>query len=178
LHLDGAELEAGRAAWEHSTGMRDGILVHLGATHPDKEWPHAPAFAAALRHRGRAAALSTVPARPQPTQHAAAASGLPCLPPVDLRRFLAIVAAARAVVSVDGAIVHAAVALGRPTVALFGPTDAAVWFPYGGFGPYCVLRAAAACAPCNAGAGPHTCMAALEPARVLAALDSVLGEAG
>jgi len=35
-----------------------------------------------------------------------------------------------AVVTVDGAIAHAAVALGRPTLALFGPTEPDVWFPY------------------------------------------------
>jgi ADP-heptose:LPS heptosyltransferase len=84
---------------------------------------------------------------------------------------LGVMAAAAAVVSVDGALVHAAVGLGRPTLALFGPTDARVWFPYGEFGPYRVLQAK------PSGTAGRSSMEALEPGVVLAALETVLGRA-
>jgi len=172
LHLEPGERRAGLDAWRSAAGG-PGVLVHLGATHADKEWPHAASFARALAASGTRAAVSTVPLRPEPGVQAAEASGLPRFPPLALRDFLAVVAAATAVVSVDGAIVHAAVALERPTLALFGPTDPAVWFPYAGFGPYRVLRAAAGCARCGGAAAPHTCMAALAPESVLDALAAV-----
>jgi heptosyltransferase-1 len=54
---------------------------------------------------------------------------------------------------VDGGIVHTAVAMGRPTLALFGPTDPAIWFPYEDLGPFRVLCTRPACHPCNR----HTC---------------------
>jgi ADP-heptose:LPS heptosyltransferase len=75
------------------------------------------------------------------------------LPPLALPDALRIVAGATLVVSVDGGIMHAAVALQRPTLALFGPTDPQIWFPYQGLGPYQVLCRRDDCHPC----GRHTC---------------------
>jgi ADP-heptose:LPS heptosyltransferase len=173
LHLAASERAAGAAAWAGVGGA--GVLLHVGASHPDKEWPHAAAFATLLAAAGIPAALSTAPARPQPSLAAARASGLPLFAAMPLREFLGVVAAATAVVAVDGAVVHAAVALGRPTVALFGPTDAGVWFPYERFGAFRVLRAAAACGPCSGRPGAHRCMAALAPGAVRTALAGVSG---
>jgi ADP-heptose:LPS heptosyltransferase len=48
---------------------------------------------------------------------------------------------------------HAAVAMRIPTVALFGPTDPRLWFPYERLGPYRVLATRPACHPCHR----HTC---------------------
>jgi ADP-heptose:LPS heptosyltransferase len=171
LHLRAGERAAGAAAWARIGGP--GVLLHLGASHADKEWPHADRFATALQRSGVRAALSTAPRRPEPSARAAAASGLAVFDAMPLRAFLGLVAHATAVVAVDGAAAHAAVALGRPTVALFGPTDAQVWFPYTGFGPYRVLRAAFACRRCQGDDGTHRCMAALSPDAVGAALAAV-----
>ena len=101
-------------------------------------------------------------------------AGARLLAPAPLRQFLSLIAAARAVVTVDGAVAHAAVALGRPTVALFGPTDPTVWFPYAPFGPYRVVHARTRCGACAGRAGAHDCMRAIDVESVLAALRAVL----
>ena len=83
-------------------------------------------------------------------------------------------AAAAAVVAVDGGIVHAAVALGRPTIALFGPTVPPIWFPYETFGPYRVLHAGVSCGDCDrVQCASRKCMTALAPLDVHAALANV-----
>ena len=48
---------------------------------------------------------------------------------VELARELA---SARLYIGNDSGITHLAAAVGCPTIALFGPTDAAVWAPRGG----------------------------------------------
>ncbi len=75
------------------------------------------------------------------------------LPQMDLRSLLVYLSQVRFYIGNDGGILHAAVALGRPTVGLFGPTDPQIWFPYAEWGPYRVIRPAAASLD-PAGAGP------------------------
>jgi ADP-heptose:LPS heptosyltransferase len=71
------------------------------------------------------------------------------LPPLPLPQALAVTASAKALVTVDGGIMHAAVGLDVPTLALFGPTDPAIWFPYEQSGPFHVLARAPHCHPCD-----------------------------
>jgi ADP-heptose:LPS heptosyltransferase len=66
-----------------------------------------------------------------------------------LRRLLGHVATADAVLTMDGAITHCSVALGTPTLALFGPTIPTIWFPYARYGPYRVLHAGVDCSLCD-----------------------------
>ena len=95
------------------------------------------------------------------------------LPPLALGEALAVVGLAARLVSVDGGIMHAAVAMGVPTVALFGPTDPALWFPYESLGPYRVLATRPTCHPCHRHAcDAFVCLPDLAPARVLAALQA------
>jgi heptosyltransferase-2 len=91
---------------------------------------------------------------------------------------LGILSLASLCVGGDTGLVHAARALGVPTVALFGPTSAAVH----AFGPReRAVSLGLECSPCGAhGArvcplGHHRCMRELDEARVLAACESVLG---
>ena len=58
-----------------------------------------------------------------------------------------ILSRARALLSNDSGPMHVAVALGRPVVAIFGPTDPARTGPYGK--GHRVLRATVPCAPCR-----------------------------
>jgi heptosyltransferase II len=171
LALHDAERAAGCARWR-ALGVPAGIVLHLGASQPDKEWPveHALEFVRAVAAANLPVLLTTAPARLQPSQRVAAQAGSAAqlLPPLPLREVLGVLAAAAAVVSVDGALVHAAVGLGRPTLALFGPTDAKIWFPYESFGPYRVLQAA------PAAAGTRPAMQALRPAAVCSALAALL----
>lgn len=71
------------------------------------------------------------------------------LPVLDLPAVLDLLAGAAGLVTVDGGIMHAAVALGTPTLALFGPTDPALWFPYEAMGPFRVLASRPHCHPCD-----------------------------
>ncbi len=81
----------------------------------------------------------------------------------------------------DSGPLHLATALGRPVVAIFGPTNP-VWF-----GPYkrpdAVVRAGVACSPCNLRdlalcPHDHACMRGITPERVIAAIEAQLALAG
>ena len=99
------------------------------------------------------------------------------LPALSLAEALAVTCSARALLTADGGIMHAAVGLGVPTLALFGPTDPDIWFPYAASGPYRVLALAPYCHPCDLHECPaFICLPDLEPAAVWEALDSLLGE--
>ncbi len=141
------------------------LLLAPGATWPFKEWP-------VERWRGLIGLLAE--AQPWPLLllapplraelYAPLAAALPhgrggALPALSLREALRVVAACALLVTVDGGIMHAAVAMARPTLALFGPTEPAVWFPYTGRGPFRVLCRPTACHPCDVHVCGHfTCL--------------------
>jgi len=161
------------------------VLLAPGATWPAKEWPGASWGALAKALAGAQARPVVFLAPPlRAAAYAAAAAAVPpgrggMLPPLPLAEALRAVAAADLVVAVDGGIMHAAVAMGRPTVALFGPTDPGIWFPYAGRGPFRVLATRPPCHPCDR----HTCDAFvclpdLRSAEVLAECLALLAEAG
>ena len=97
------------------------------------------------------------------------------LPTLPLPEALAVTAAAGALVTVDGGIMHAAVGMGVPTLAVFGPTDPAIWFPYEKSGPYRVLARKPHCHPCDLHECPaFVCLPELEPAEVWRSLVPLL----
>jgi heptosyltransferase-2 len=89
------------------------------------------------------------------------------------------------VIANDGGVVHVATAVGTPVVAVFGPTNARAWGPYPSDAPqHEVIRETLACSPCihrghsfgtPEGCPARTCLAILEPSRVLAAAERILG---
>jgi hypothetical protein len=93
------------------------IVLHPFASNPTKRWPGAMAFdlpgERVVRIRG-------------PEECLDGALFIPDL--MELARFLA---GAKAYIGNDSGITHLAAALGIPTIALFGPTDPAVWGPRG-----------------------------------------------
>jgi ADP-heptose:LPS heptosyltransferase len=103
------------------------------------------------------------------------------LPPLPLPEALGVVGRARALVTVDGGVMHAAVAMGIPTVALFGPTDPRIWFPYPDDTSCRVLLERPPCHPCDRHRCPpeeFVCLPRLEPRTVADALDEVLAATG
>lgn len=161
------------------------ILLSPGATWPTKEWP--------LDHwRGlisRLHAMTDLPVvvlRPPGTGDPyGSLSGLfspragGVLPQLDLPEALRAVAACSLLVTVDGGVMHAGIAMGRPTLALFGPTAPDIWFPYAGRGPFRVLADQPHCHPCHR----HTCeeficLPALSPRMVAASGVEMLDQAG
>ena len=91
-------------------------------------------------------------------------------------------AGAAIVLSGDSGPLHMAVALGRPTVSLYGPTDPVLSGPYPGAGqPAVVLRKGIYCSPCynhyetaECRFGNPVCMIDITPREVFAAVCSVL----
>lgn len=75
-----------------------------------------------------------------------------------LREALALLATCDLVVSNDSGLLHMAVAAGRPTVALFGPTDPDRTGPRGG--DTAIIRKPVPCSPCEWRECPidHPCM--------------------
>lgn len=180
MHLQADEMAGAAARLRRLVHDEPFVLFNPGATHVAKEWPNAAAVQLVMRLRRRQlwVLLATPPQRAEPSaaiaQRLAGDSGVVLLPPLPWRDFCAILARARGVVSVDGGTVHAAVALERPTVALFGPTDAGVWFPYARFGPYRVLDAGPECARTPLAACSQACMSRILPEQVEATLLELL----
>ncbi|MBK9303185.1 MAG: glycosyltransferase family 9 protein [bacterium] len=181
LHAAPSPLAAAALASLGAGAGRPYLLLAPGATWPAKAWPRASWDELRVRLAG---------ADPRPVVELSAPGDGPGsgawpdgspggrLPPLGLADALAVVAGADAVVAVDGGIAHAAVACGRPTLALFGPTDPAIWFPYEGFGPYRVLCTRPACHPCDRHVCPESefvCLPGLSPATVAAELASLGG---
>lgn len=81
---------------------------------------------------------------------------------------------AAAVVGVDSGPLHLAAALGKPGVAIFGPTDPARNGPYGG--SLKVLRSPSAVTTYKRGSAITESMARVSPDEVFEALRAVLGE--
>lgn len=77
---------------------------------------------------------------------------------------------AQAVVGVDSGPVHLAAALGKPGVAIYGPTDPATHGPYGG--TLRVLRSSSAVTSYKRRAADPGSMRAITPAEVIEALNS------
>ncbi len=121
--------------------LRAGGLVAAWTVGPDEE-----ELRAVLRDAGEEAAI---------------------VPPLDVARLAAVLERAAVCVSADCGIAHLAALLGVPVVALFGPTDDAVWAPPG---PHSTtLRLELPCAPC-APSGDMTVMRACPSRLCLRAL--------
>jgi ADP-heptose:LPS heptosyltransferase len=84
----------------------------------------------------------------------------------------ALIAGARLMLGVDSGPLHLAVAVSTPSVRLYGPTDTAIFGPWGSPARHVALAAGLACAPCGRLDYPpselpwHPCMALLSPAVV------------
>jgi ADP-heptose:LPS heptosyltransferase len=96
----------------------DSIVIHPFASNEAKRWPGGAGFS--LPNPSKLVKLRG------PEEHLPGAIHIPDL--FDLACFLA---GARAYIGNDSGITHLAAAVGVPTVALFGPTDPAVWAPRG-----------------------------------------------
>jgi ADP-heptose:LPS heptosyltransferase len=121
------ELRDARAA---TSALPPGFLaLHPGSGSPSKNWPF-PRFVETARRLARGAPwlllLGPAEEAVTPPPDALVARGWP------LRRLAAAVSAAGLFLGNDSGASHLAAAAGAPTLALFGPTDPAVWAPIGG----------------------------------------------
>jgi ADP-heptose:LPS heptosyltransferase len=131
--------DAARAAAEawlaaRGIGAGEGIVLQPGAGSPTKQWPGFSGLARWLRENGLPFVTLAGPA-----DHAAVQALLDTgairdeivardWPLPDIAALFTVV---RATVGNDSGPTHLAAAVGCPTVALFGPTDPAMWSPVG-----------------------------------------------
>jgi heptosyltransferase-2 len=87
----------------------------------------------------------------------------------DTATLMGVLARCRVVVANDSGAMHVASAVGRPVVAIFGPTDERATAP---MGPHTLVRHDVFCRPCLLRACPidHRCLQRVEAADVLAAI--------
>jgi lipopolysaccharide heptosyltransferase II len=105
----------------------------------------------------------------------AAAPGSRMTPPTSLRQMAALLARCDVVVTNDSGPMHLAVAVGVPTVTVYGPTDPACWNP-GGPQHAIVQAAGLACLGCNLNECPfgHECMTQVTSEDILRAAERIL----
>jgi ADP-heptose:LPS heptosyltransferase len=182
LEVPGREREEARRRLASSgrDEARPLVALHVGGGWPTKRWPvaHARGLVEQLAARGAQVLLVGGEAdRARAVEIAAAARGSALdRTGVSVSDTLAELSLATSAVGVDSGLSHAAVALGIPTVLLFGPNDPASVEP--------VARARLVtqplpCRPCNRAGkvrcpeGHHRCMQDTTPAQVLATLDAL-----
>jgi heptosyltransferase-3 len=157
IYMDDGERTAGRSFLEEKTGRSDGIVaLHCGGTWQAKRWSprNFSMLADMIRDRmGKRLLLITGPGeegfvravmeRSESNDHMVA------LPVMPIRSLASLLLHCDAIVANDGGVMHLSVALGRPTVGVFGPTEPDIWFPYEDYGPFAVATLDAECAPCH-----------------------------
>lgn len=182
LCLTDADRAAAATLLAPLAGAAAPIALHAGAGSPIKRWP-AARWAAALRAvtaEGEAVVLTGGPGEAGLAADAAAelaAAGRAALDlsgRTDLGALAAVYARCRLVVGPDSGPLHLAVAVGTPTLHLFGPADAARFGPWGSPARHAVVASGLVCAPCGRLDWPdpldHPCVRAIEAGRVAAAL--------
>lgn len=188
VYLAQDETEAGREILEKIAGKKEAgcriIAMHPGGTWQSKRWPSGSFAKLALLARERIGArviVVTGPGEEGIAERVRAESGsvVSVLPLQPLRTIAAVLASCDAVVANDGGLMHLAVAIGRPTVAVFGPTEPDIWFPYEGKGPFAVVSDRMDCAPCHKHECESVkCLESIEPEEVLGSIKDVLAWRG
>lgn len=148
------DLLEGRRMLEDRGLGQGAVAILAGATHASKEWPaeYFVRLAAQLRIEGRWRPFFLgQPGKRDLLQRIRALSNsqVVIFPELELRSLMGLLAASRGLVCADGGVMHLAIALGTPTLALFGPTDPGIWFPYGEAPHAELLIDEAHCRPCH-----------------------------
>lgn len=98
------------------------------------------------------------------------------LPELPVRRAAAVMSLLDAGIYCDGGAMHVSVAVGTPTVGIFGSSEPDVWFPYEPYGPYRPAFIPLACRPCHMHTCDHVkCLNELHAEAVEEAVWNVLG---
>ncbi len=168
------------AGWDGEAPL---VALHAGGGWPTKQWPveHAAALASALarRHGLRTLLVGGEADRPRAEAMAAQSGGAALVQVgIPVEEVLAQLDWCTASVGLDSGLSHAGVALGLPTVSLFGPNEPAsiVLAPT----QRLLVQEGLSCRPCNrlgkrgCPVGHHRCMRDTTPAQVLAALEPLL----
>ncbi len=138
LRFSADDLRRGRGALRAVTHDEDrrAVLLHPGSGGRRKCWSldGFERLAEGLARRGLSPVFMIGPVETElhgPTLGARLGQSAPVVSEEDLQRAAMCVAAASGYVGNDAGMTHIAAAAGTPTVAVFGPTDPAVWRPLG-----------------------------------------------
>ncbi len=188
----GADARAWAAGWLAAHGVsaeRPLIAIHPGAGAAVKQWPAAAwaAVAAQLAEEFNAQVVLTGHTTERPLAQDIAAR-LPQAPldatgQTDLEQLAALLERCALVLGSDSGPLHLAVAVGAPSVHLYGPVSAVKFGPWGDPARHVVLKTNWPCAPCNRLDWPasvlaeHGCMSAIAVEEVLHAARGALGAA-
>lgn len=165
-----------------SAAPRPPLAIHPGSGSPIKRWTPASWGAAvrAVTAPDEPVVLTGGPDEATLVAEVAAALGLPVIDlagRTDIPTLAAVFACCRAVAGPDSGPLHLAVAVGTPTVHLFGPADAARFGPWGAAERHAVVAGGLVCAPCGRLDWPdpadHPCVRTIEVGRVVGALRRV-----
>jgi heptosyltransferase-3 len=181
VYIDEGERETGRSYLDGVAGRSEGVVaVHCGGTWQAKRW--SPGSFAALAdmigdRMGKMPLLVTGPGEEEIVSGVMEQSrnDLKALPVMPIRSLASVLHHCDAVVANDGGVMHLSVALGCPTVGVFGPTEPDIWFPYMDKGPFALATVNEECAPCHKHecADPK-CLDRLDPDFVFEKLEDVL----
>lgn len=163
-------------------GRRPLVSIHIGGGWPTKRWPeaHAAVLAQRLFADGEQALLIGGVEDRERGERIARESRAVLSAGGPVREALAALSVCQASVGVDSGLSHASVALGVPTLQLFGPNDPASVIP----APHQELRTLGlACQPCNRRGkeacplGHHACLRELLPEEVHRSLSALRARA-
>ncbi len=149
------------------------IVVHPGSGSPRKSWDGFPDLVRELRVRApaRNAAVAVVLGPAEMERGTRAPDGVAAIRGVSLRRVAALLQRAALYVGNDAGISHLAAVVGAPTLALFGPSDPALWAPRGRS-----VEVISAPTPCSRCGADRFCRHRLAPQAVLAAVERMIPE--
>ncbi|MGH7723951.1 MAG: glycosyltransferase family 9 protein [Candidatus Eiseniibacteriota bacterium] len=187
LRLTDGEL---KAAWNHLTerGVPAGtplIGFHPGARWPTRRWAPEDFIAlgkSVLAKRSRAWILVFAgPGEEELARTIASGIGSPraiAITHVALRRFAALVRLCQAFVGGDSGPIHVSVAVGTPTIGVFGRNLPEMFFPYPESAGHRAVYARVWCSPCHRNECDHlSCLRAISPDWVGEVLESTLAHA-
>jgi len=157
------------------------VLLAPGATWSAKRWPasHYAKLAKSLLGEGFHVFLMGSASEQELIERIALDSGATLLPKTRIAGMLDAIASADLLVSTDSGVRHVAVALGTPSLAIFGPSDPKVWSPADPRHP--IIRKMTECMPCGLTECPlegHPCMNDLEPESVLERIHRIWADEG
>ena len=145
--------------WQDVDFTKPVVALHPGGTWPSKLWGAERFAGLADLLRAKTGAQLILTQGPgdaetvKDTEHSIVGHLL-TLPVLPLRQLAGILSQCSAFVTNDCGPMHLSVAVGTPTIGLFGPGEESIWFPYterfpGGSKKHVALRRDVACHPCH-----------------------------
>ena len=158
VYLSTEEKKKGKRILEDMTGVKlerkSVIAIHPGGTFQSKRWP-VSYFALLADMIIESFNVKVVVIR-SPGQESLAQNvndlskyKLTVLPLLSIRIIASILNVCEGVIANDGGILHLSVALKKPTIGIFGPTEPDIWFPYENNGIFRLATKNLECAPCH-----------------------------